>query len=316
MSSGSNDDSVTSISCPQDVVDLTNDEDVVDISDDESSSEEDEMMQIIDDADTVPRYATPDGTTGTLTHPGLICLRVSKDCEVQLRSPTSMLSDSIVDLALFQVGAMYGDAIPLSEAEILLCEEQVIWRGKTMAGLPLKPPSKRRKPRHFFRKRIVAFPVHTEHPNHWTLGILVNLNWTEAKQFTLGRSEENWCLFHFDSSGQDKSIMDSARQFASFILELPSPQCINAFMIPALEQPAESNDCGLYPFHFLRVFLRDRERNIEYCLRDLSSIRQGSSEARRQWEFNRSLDLRGEVHKLFVGFIESYKERASRARLS
>ena len=50
MSSGSNDDSVTSISCPQDVVDLTNDEDVVDISDDED---------VVDISDDESRQSSP-----------------------------------------------------------------------------------------------------------------------------------------------------------------------------------------------------------------------------------------------------------------
>lgn len=157
------------------------------------------------------------------------------------------------------------------EVEILLCEELVVWRTRKAHGSPLNPPSKRHCPRHFFRKRILAFPVHSKTFQHWTLGILVNLKWSSRKATTNERTDEEWRLFHFDSLGCIKDVMRQAQEFASYLVELPTTS-IMATMIPCLVQPSMSNDCGLYPFHFLRVFLRDRERSIHYCLQVCSPV--------------------------------------------
>lgn len=125
--------------------------------------------------------------------------------------------------------------------------------------------SQRKHPRPLFKKRIIAFPFHSKLSQHWTLGILVNLNWKPDD--TLGAEAAmlpDWRLLYFDSMGANSDIMERARQFSTFLVEV-SDTDVKSVCVPTLMQRSNSMDCGLYPFHFLRVFLRDRNRLIQYC---------------------------------------------------
>lgn len=160
---------------------------------------------------------------------------------------------------------MYGDKISLGEVEILSADVQQSWSENTANNRTNKPLSQRKRPRRLFEKRIVAFPLHSQNPLHWTLGILVNLNWKSLDLTCSTTRDAKWILFHFDSLSSNSELMSTAIQFSKFLVEVPANHNVNGVMVPALRQPTCSVDCALYPFHFLRVFLQDREKYIEYC---------------------------------------------------
>jgi hypothetical protein len=160
------------------------------------------------------------------------------------------------------VGTLYSSEISIAEVEVLDTNQQSLWEDMEKYHRPVRPPSLRRLPQRLREKRIIVFPLHFDVPQHWTLGITFNCSWNNAPG--AAAEDQRWKLFHFDSLGDNRAILTKAHNFAAFLLET-APTSIEARNIPALLQPTNSVDCGLYPFHLLRVFLRDRDKAIQYC---------------------------------------------------
>jgi hypothetical protein len=110
----------------------------------------------------------------------------------------------------------------------------------------------------YARHRLVAFA--TIEDFHFTLGILINLNWKKPD------SLPSWRLFHFDSLNGTYLANNklNARKFGAFlagirIKDLPITE------VPVPMQGPGSNTCGLFAAHFLRIFLDDIDKSIEFC---------------------------------------------------
>lgn len=102
-------------------------------------------------------------------------------------------------------------------------------------------------------KRIIAFPVHS--PGHWTLGIVINYSWrTEQKA--------DWRAFHLDSYPCNQEAIKTAHKIALFVTGIKHRYELSIKEIPVPGQRTSSNDCGLWPAHYLRVFLKEREAFI------------------------------------------------------
>lgn len=113
-------------------------------------------------------------------------------------------------------------------------------------------------------KRIIAFPVHASGGAsgwpHWTLGIVVNRKWEKSEEVQI---QHDWILFHFDTMHCNDDSELNAVKVATFITQ--SNSNIKLIDIPVPKQPSLSNDCGLYPAHFLKIFLSNINRSIEEC---------------------------------------------------
>ena len=148
------------------------------------------------------------------------------------------------------------------------CVLQISFRDRIKRGGPIIPPSQLKKPKQHWTHRFIAFPFHSNEPGHWTLCIAVNMKWKRGcSQAELEAMRSgHWTLLHFDSLSKNSKIEQDAIEYARHIFELTAEATVDSIQVPALKQPAGSMDCGLYPFHFLRVFLTDREKYLELCL--------------------------------------------------
>lgn len=114
-------------------------------------------------------------------------------------------------------------------------------------------------------KRVIAYPVHADEssgPPHWTLGILVNKSWDRNADT---QADRRWSLLHFDTAHCNSSSESNALAVAKFIAGFKSNLEIEIVDVPVPKQPALSNDCGLYPAHFLKIFLSNIDKSIEEC---------------------------------------------------
>lgn len=110
--------------------------------------------------------------------------------------------------------------------------------------------------------RIIAFPIFAKSPNHWTLGILVNVLWQPNKAI---QTKFDWVLLHFDSLPCNESSTANGILFAKFVVAMKGNKTIQCVDVPVPKQASHSNDCGLWPAHYLRTFLNDREFFISHC---------------------------------------------------
>jgi Ulp1 family protease len=110
-------------------------------------------------------------------------------------------------------------------------------------------------------KRILAYPVHTPSPGHWTLAIAVDMTWRSSQK---GSRKIN--IFHFDSLPVGNEHRDLAEKFGRHAFEVADSEELKVFEVPIPNQPAYSNDCGLYPSHFLKIFLSDIEKYLDFCM--------------------------------------------------
>ena len=107
---------------------------------------------------------------------------------------------------------------------------------------------------------MLAFPVHS--PAHWTLGLLVNLAWTKDDK----KGVPEWMLFHFDSHPTNVDYpLIIARHFAKCITGVKHRRDISIKDVPVPGQKTHSNDCGLWPAHYLKVILQDPDFIIDFC---------------------------------------------------
>ena len=120
------------------------------------------------------------------------------------------------------------------------------------------PPSSFRNPRPIQQSRYVAFPLHEDSPGHWTLCILVNLKWIHGKR----KKPRGWICLHLDSFYSSPSMSRIIQDYSKYLLEPETDEDLPFFHIPVAQQPVGSNDCGLYPAHYLRIFLQDPEQFI------------------------------------------------------
>jgi hypothetical protein len=116
-------------------------------------------------------------------------------------------------------------------------------------------------------RQILAFPVHTDSPGHWTLGIAVNKKWGILPSV---RPEIE--VFHLDSLPHDEKHREIAEQFARHAFQLTKDDECQVIEVAVPYQPFGSNDCGLYPAHFLKIFLSDIDNGLSIC-RKVSRIR-------------------------------------------
>ena len=114
------------------------------------------------------------------------------------------------------------------------------------------------------KKQIIAFPIFSDEgnggPAHWTLGTLVDVNW--QREGLEIQNDPSWHLFHFDSTLCNLENRETANAIGRFILQKVPFKFME---IPVPIQSPTSNDCGLYPAHFLRIFLTDVEKSIKFC---------------------------------------------------
>jgi hypothetical protein len=119
-------------------------------------------------------------------------------------------------------------------------------------------------------KRLIAFPVFAEDgnkgPAHWTLGILYNALWKENLSNHLSKQTDyEWMLFHFDSARCNKQSKINAISLAQFLTKTDFKKDIKFIEVLVPLQGSFSNDCGLYPAHYLKLFCLDVEDSIAYC---------------------------------------------------
>jgi hypothetical protein len=166
------------------------------------------------------------------------------------------------------------------------------------------------------RRWIIAFPMHMD--DHWTLGIAVN------KKHSINL--EDWHLFHFNSLVMNSAprAIERVRTFAQFALgKIQDRAQISYHEIPVPRQKAGSNDCGLWPAHFLGIFLEDSERFIQYCcsviysisaivshadlpLKDLSGVDRASDTVRKLWRADEGDRLRPASRRIFQFYLNLY----------
>jgi hypothetical protein len=115
-------------------------------------------------------------------------------------------------------------------------------------------------------KRLIAFPVFAadsdQGPSHWTLGILYNARWQNN---LLRQADHEWTLFHFDSAHCNLQSKDNAISLAQFLTKTDFKKDIKFIDVLVPLQDPYSNNCGLYPAHFLKHFCFDVEDSIIYC---------------------------------------------------
>jgi hypothetical protein len=112
------------------------------------------------------------------------------------------------------------------------------------------------------QRRLLAFTVFHDKPGHWTLAIAVNMNYNAGID-----NSPNISVFHFDSLPIQTKSIAFAEEYARYAFQLTKAEKSKAFEIPVPFQPASSNDCGLYPAHFLKIFLKDIDKAIEFCVK-------------------------------------------------
>jgi hypothetical protein len=109
-------------------------------------------------------------------------------------------------------------------------------------------------------RQVVAYPVHS--PNHWTLGVLINLAWDK-------RDEEvvpiKWVGLHFDSFPCNTEALLTAQTIGRHITGINSRSDLAFVNVPVPGQRKHSNDCALWPAHYLKMFLQDIQFYTEYC---------------------------------------------------
>jgi Ulp1 family protease len=105
--------------------------------------------------------------------------------------------------------------------------------------------------------------MHLESPRHWTLGIAVNLDWDVQQEN--GQNTSRWIVLHFDSHHCSEVPKKRAVAFARWFLDLPPKTALKLYEVPVPSQPPGSNDCGLYPAHFWKVFLHDPVQYLKLC---------------------------------------------------
>lgn len=115
-------------------------------------------------------------------------------------------------------------------------------------------------------KRVVAYPVHAQKAfpgaEHWTLAVMVNENWVEGAEH---QTNQRWQIFHFDTLHCNANSKINAVKTALFIAESSDDSEIDFCEVAVPYQPAGSNDCGLYPAHFLKIFLSNIDKSISIC---------------------------------------------------
>jgi Ulp1 family protease len=95
---------------------------------------------------------------------------------------------------------------------------------------------------------------------HYTLGIVINLNWEEDDEVPIN---PKWLSLHFDSL--HGSTGDSTKRELNGITRFiagPDYGDLDYVEVAIPQQSGGSNDCGLYPPHFFRIFLQ----NPEVCI--------------------------------------------------
>jgi len=167
------------------------------------------------------------------------------------------------------------------------------------------------------KKRIVAFPINLG--LHWSLGILVNQNFGKPLP-------PAWHLFHLDSLTSEREVPAKPRLFARFALGNLPERNLSAVQVPVPAQRARSLDCALYPGHFLKVFLEDRDWFISYCLgvsehlvqalplifsQNLSQVRRDSEENKTLWKASTFNTLRPMARRYFKFYRELYRASMS-----
>ena len=131
------------------------------------------------------------------------------------------------------------------------------------------PAYERGQRQYWIRKRLVAYPVHTTDPfEHWSLGVVYNRKWDASrhpKGIDMKPEDMEWCHLHYDSLTVKASFIRSKR-IAEFILDRDS-RSFDHHSVTTIKQPEESNDCALYPPHFLRIIICDLEKQLEFALK-------------------------------------------------
>jgi Ulp1 family protease len=116
-------------------------------------------------------------------------------------------------------------------------------------------------------KRILAFPVHIADPGHWTLSIAVNTNWATPLSI-----RPHVDVYHLDSLPDNPQHRKLSESFARHIFQLEDTDYCQVHEVAVPRQPHFSNDCGLYPAHFMKIFLTDVEKGLLACINVSASI--------------------------------------------
>jgi Ulp1 family protease len=77
----------------------------------------------------------------------------------------------------------------------------------------------------------------------------------------------NISVFHFNSLPTQTKSIACAEEYDRYVFQLTKAEKSKAFEVPVPFQPASSNDCGHYPAHFLKIFLKDIDKAIKFCVK-------------------------------------------------
>jgi Ulp1 family protease len=111
-------------------------------------------------------------------------------------------------------------------------------------------------------KRLLAFPIHTSNPGHWTLAVAINHSWNVSP-----KRAPQIDVFHFDSFPDSPQHRKKAEKFARYAFQLEKGNLCRVIEVAVPRQTTWSNDCGLYPSHFLKIFLSDVEKALSVCMK-------------------------------------------------
>ena len=119
---------------------------------------------------------------------------------------------------------------------------------KSNAALPAQPEQ-------WATRKLIAYPVHS--PNHWTLCILINKSWPKAGK--------DWAAFHFDSFKCNSYAAPTAQSFGLYVTGIKHRCDLPIKDVTVPQQNKQSNDCGLWAAHFLKIVLKNFESCTEVC---------------------------------------------------
>lgn len=209
------------------------------------------------------------------------------------------------------------------EVEIISGLSFIRWASSVKYGNPTQPLKPER-----LQCRIIAFPIHISDPPHWTLGIIVNTSWQAQTDAT---KHPTWVILHLDSCHCSNRSMQLALDFTCYLLGIKEKDSVKKYEIPVPSQAPKSQDCGLYPAHFLKIFLTNPDEMIRYCtsvsqkfsfflpifiklFQDLSHLDSNSSEAIIRWDGNRGKRLRKQALDIYEYYKDAYSAVLSKIK--
>lgn len=109
--------------------------------------------------------------------------------------------------------------------------------------------------------QIIAYPVYSV--QHWSLALLVNLAWSDIQTDVVS---VDWTGFHFDSYPTGKDAIRTAKAVGQHLTGIKHRRNLRFIEVPVPGQKQYTNDCALWPAHYLRTFLENIPAFTKHCM--------------------------------------------------